>query len=121
MSDSENILLELERILQNGLDALQQIEDEAQLGGWRTAHLGRNAPVMQVFARMGSIPKELRQQVGQKANQVKTALESALEQRAEVLRREALERKLTAERLDVTLPGRPPALGRAHPATQALD
>ncbi len=121
MSDSETILQELDQILQNGLDALRQIEDESQLGGWRTAHLGRNAPVMQVFARMGSIPKELRQQVGQKANQVKVTLESALEERAAVLRREALERKLTAERVDVTLPGRPPALGRAHPATQALD
>ena len=36
------------------------------------------------------------------------------------LRQAAVERSLAAERLDVTLPGRPVARGRLHPATQTL-
>ncbi len=121
MSDTANTIEELQRILRDGLDALHSLQDEDGLAAWRTAHLGRSAPVMQVFARMGGIPKELRQQVGQQANQVKTALEQALEERSAALHHAALQRKLTAERLDISLPGRRPPLGRAHPATQALE
>ncbi len=121
MSNENNLLAELDHIQEAGLAALQTIRDESGIQAWRTAHLGRNAPVMQVFARMGQVPKELRQQVGQKANQVKQALEAALEARSERLRSEAVQQRLASERLDVSLPGRRLPMGRLHPATRALD
>ncbi len=121
MSDQNNIMDELDAIQQNGLTALEAVQSESELQAWRTAHLGRSAPVMQVFTRLGSVPKELRPQVGQKANQVKLALETAMEARGAQVRARELERKLQTERLDVTLPGRRPAVGRLHPSTQALE
>jgi phenylalanyl-tRNA synthetase alpha chain len=114
------MLEELERILENGLQALENIHDEAALQEWRVRHLGRSSPVMQVFAGMGSYSKEERPLVGRRANEVKTALETALAQKEALLKQQALERKLQEERLDVSLPGRPRPLGRLHPTTRVL-
>jgi phenylalanyl-tRNA synthetase alpha chain len=120
MTDQIEIVQQLEQIQKAGLEALANVADDAALQAWRTAHLGRSSPVMQVFSSMGKVPKELRGQVGQAANQVKTVLESALEERSEVLRQEALQKSLTNERLDITLPGRSFRRGRLHIETQVL-
>ena len=114
------MLAELERIEQDALSALQQVEDEEGLEQWRISHLGRSSPLMQVFDQVGQMPKADRPAVGRRANQVKRNVEVALEEKAETLRRAALERALKAERLDVTLPGRPVPLGRLHPTTRTM-
>jgi len=121
MSEGNEILMELDGIQARGLEALAAVQDESALQAWKTAHLGRSAAVMQVFSRLGQVEKELRGQVGQRANQVKQALEAALAEKDAVVRAAALERKLAAEKLDVTLPGRKPDYGRLHPSTLALD
>jgi len=100
--------------------ALAQVQDEAALEQWRIAHLGRSSPLMQVFSSLGALPREERPAVGQKANEVKKALEAAFAARSEALREAALQRALSQERLDVTLPGRPIVRGRLHPDTQIL-
>lgn len=120
MSEQVDVLQKLEEIQQIGLAALEQVSDEANLAAWRTAHLGRSAPVMQVFSGLGQVPKDLRPQVGQKANQVKLALEAALAEKGEAVKAAALERSLAGERLDVTLPGRIPVHGRLHVQTRTL-
>jgi len=121
MAAENNLLDELDQIRQTGLAALDPVQDENGIQAWRTSHLGRNAPVMQLFSRMGHLPKEVRQQVGQKANLVKLALEQSLEKRSAQIRAAALKNRMAKENLDVTLPGRRPPLGRLHPATRALN
>lgn len=113
-------LQELERIRAQALEALAQVNDEASLEAWRIAHLGRSAAVMQVFSRLGQVAKEQRPQIGQAANQVKVALETALAERDQALKEAALQRSLTGERLDVSLPGRRPVSGHLHVETQTL-
>jgi len=114
------MLEQLDIIEQAALQGLQIVKDEADLEQWRVAHLGRSSPLMQVFDRLGSLPKEERPQIGKRANQVKQLLEAKLAQMSETLRQAALARALQQERLDVTLPGRPVARGRLHPTTQIL-
>ena len=115
-----NLRNELEEIRQTGLDALASVTSEEALQTWHTAYLGRSAAVMTVFQRLGSLPAELRPQIGQAANQVKVALENAYAQRLAALQQEAMTRALASENLDVTLPGRPVVHGRLHPDTQML-
>ncbi len=114
------MLDQLNQIEQTALSALQAVQDEESLERWRVTHLGRSSPLMQVFDRLGQIPKEERPAIGRRANEVKKALETALDQKNEALRQAALTRSLQAERLDVTLPGRPLLIGRLHPTTQTL-
>src|SRR5574341_794952 len=102
------------------LDALGSVQDESSLDAWRVAHLGRSSPLMTVFSELGQLKPEERPTIGHAANRVKAALEAALAEKTEAVRRSALERSLGEERLDVTLPGHTIHRGRLHPSTQQL-
>ena len=114
------MLEQLDRIEQQALEALEGVRAEDELQGWKVEHLGRSSALSEVLDGLRELPKDQRPQVGRRANQVKQALEAALESRAEGLRLQQLERSLAEERLDVTLPGSRPNLGRLHPATQVM-
>ncbi len=114
------MLSKLDEIEQTALSRLKNIEDEALLEQWRIQHLGRNAPLMQIFDQLGQYPKEERPAIGRRANQVKQTLEKALQDKLASLRAIALQRTLSKDRLDVTLPGRPLPRGRYHPVTLTL-
>ena len=119
MADND-LLIQLEEIQGKGLEALTGVTDEATLNIWKTAFLGRSAPVMQVFSRLAEVSKEQRPLVGQAANRIKQALEAAFNERFEGIKKAALEHSLSQDCLDITLPGRVPVSGRLHPATQTL-
>ncbi len=114
------MLESLNQIERQALNELEATQDEDSLQRWKVAHLGRNSPLMRVFDHLGALPKEERPSIGRRANEVKRALESAFEARSQALVQAAVLRSLQAERLDVTLPGRPIARGRLHPNTQTL-
>ena len=118
---SEAVMLdELEKVERAGLDALQTVQDETGLEAWRVAHLGRNSGLMQIFGRFGQLSKEAKPVVGQRANEVKKALETGFAAKVGQMRQAELKRSLAQEQLDVTLPGRRLPLGRLHPDTQTL-
>ncbi len=109
-----------EKIRSGALNALSSVQDEAALEQWRTTHLGRNSALMQSLKQLGALSAEERPQTGKLANEVKQALEAALEERRSALQGARLRDSLSANRLDVTLPGRALPLGRLHPITQTL-
>ena len=114
------MLEQLNEIEKSALESLQSINDQTALDAWRIANTGRSSPLMQVFAGFGKLSKEDKPVVGAVANRVKVALESALAERAGVIKNAALEKSLEEEKLDVTLPGRTKHIGRLHPSTQQL-
>lgn len=114
------MLSQLDQIEEDALARLQSVKDENTLEQWRVLHLGRSSPIMSVFDRLGGLPKEERPVIGRRANELKRALEAALAEKSAALRADALSHSLEAERLDVTMPGRPHTLGRLHPITQTL-
>ncbi len=114
------MLEKLNEIEKTALAELETVQDEESLAQWRVTHLGRSSAVMQVFSSLGTLGKEERPAVGQRANQVKVRLEGALAEKTEAIHQAALSRSLAEERLDVTLPGRRFPLGRLHPDTQTL-
>jgi phenylalanyl-tRNA synthetase alpha chain len=114
------MLDQLTTIEREALAALHAAGDADALEQWRVKHLGRNSALSEAMTGLGALSREERPAAGKRANEVKRALESALEARAEALRRAELERVMTAGAVDVTLPGRPAARGRLHPTTQGL-
>ncbi|MCC6148300.1 MAG: phenylalanine--tRNA ligase subunit alpha [Anaerolineaceae bacterium] len=120
MLEEQGLLQELAQIQVRALETLQAVQEQTGLQVWRSANLGRSAPVMRIFSRLGEVSKEERPLVGQRANQVKQALESAYEEYENRLQETALRSSLEQDRLDVTLPGRQPERGRLHPSTQTL-
>ncbi|MCI0521668.1 MAG: phenylalanine--tRNA ligase subunit alpha [Chloroflexi bacterium] len=114
------MLDQIEQIRHKALSELGGAGDEDGLQRWKVAHLGRSAPLMQVFDRLGTLSKEERPLIGRAANLARQELEAAFGARSEALRQAALQHALQAERLDVTLPGRPQTPGRLHPITETL-
>ena len=114
------MLKKLEIIEQDGLTALDPIDDAEALESWRVAHLGRSSALMEIFDQLGQLPKEERPAIGRQANQVKRALEAKYEQKVDQIKQADLRRSLETEQLDVTLPGRYINTGRLHPITQTM-
>jgi phenylalanyl-tRNA synthetase alpha chain len=114
------MLDKLKEIERTALDTLRTIQNEDALEIWRVTHLGRSSALMQVFSGLGQLSKDDRPVVGQRANEVKRALESAFAVRFGEMRQVALKHSLEQEQLDVTLPGRSIPVGRLHPDTQTL-
>jgi phenylalanyl-tRNA synthetase alpha chain len=111
---------QLDQIQEAALGSLETVESEASLQDWKVTYLGRSSALMQVFDRLGALPKEERPVIGRRANEVKRALEEALTRKGDLLSEQAVQRALETERVDVTLPGRTPVVGRLHPVTQTL-
>ena len=95
------MLEKLDDIQNEALKALENVKDDDSLQAWRVTHTGRSSALMQVFSGLGGLSKEERPQVGQKANQVKLALEAAFAERNQLVQETALMRSLESEQLDV--------------------
>lgn len=87
----------------------------------RVATLGKKGRVTELVKQLGSLPPERRREAGHAFNTLKREIEGALASRRAVLESAELDRRLAAERIDVTLPPRERQEGRIHPVSQATD
>src|SRR5690606_10485169 len=89
----------------------------------RIAALGKKGSISALLATLGSMTPDERKQKGPAINGLKNEIAALIEARKATLEAEALERRLKAEKLDVTLPLRPAptARGRIHPVSQVID
>ncbi|MGE3077366.1 MAG: phenylalanine--tRNA ligase subunit alpha [Dehalococcoidia bacterium] len=106
---------------EEALAALASASDEAGLERWRVEFFGRQDGRMTALLRsIKDIPAEERASFGANANQLKQALEAALEAKQQALKTAGLEALSRESALDVTLPGRPQVIGKLHPVTQTM-
>ena len=80
--------------------------------------LGRKGSLAQISKEMGSIAPEERARAGKLLNAAKRKLEEALESRQQQFAGAALQARLDAEWIDLTLPAPGPRAGHLHPITQ---
>ena len=112
---------QLANIRSQALAAIEGAADPAALDALRVQYLGKKGELTNVLKSMGSLSAEERPAMGQLANEVRAALEGAIEAAARTLEKQALEQKLRDEALDVTIPGKAVKLGHKHPMYIALD
>ncbi|MBX6378731.1 MAG: phenylalanine--tRNA ligase subunit alpha [Clostridia bacterium] len=103
------------------MEAIRGADDLERLGAVRVRLLGKKGLVTGLLRRLGSLPPEERPAAGQRLNALRDRVEAALAARQEELAARALAERLAREVLDVTLPGRRPALGRRHPLRRVQD
>ena len=112
---------QLEIIRREALSALEQAADSQALEALRVKYLGKKGELTAVLKQMGKLSPEERPVMGQVANAVRADIEEKLEQMKSALAAQALEAKLRAEAVDVTIPGVPVAHGHKHPMSIVLD
>jgi phenylalanyl-tRNA synthetase alpha chain len=111
----------LEQIHRDALAALQASTTEEEVEQLRVRFLGRKGELTNVVRGLRDVPPAERPAVGAYLNEIKQDVERRVETALAELRVAARDRRLAAERVDVTLPGRRRVAGHLHPITQTLE
>jgi phenylalanyl-tRNA synthetase alpha chain len=117
MADTIREVRDEARALRAEFDAaLAAAGDAPALQALRDRFLGRRSgAVTALLKSLGRLPEAERREAGQELNALKAAIEGRIEEIASALEGRAREAALRHERLDGTLPGRRPYVGRRHP------
>jgi len=119
--DKGDVLQEIDSVLQRARSAVGRVADLESLESLRVSYLGKKGKLTAILRGVGSLPDAVRPKVGAAANQARAALEALIDDRRGELRRIERERRLGAEALDVTLPGRRPPVGHRHPLSTVIE
>ncbi len=105
------------------LDALEQqaaadiadAENAQALEQLRVGLLGKKGKLSGVLGAMGKLPGSDRPVVGQRANVLKTQVQTLLADRLQAVKQAAMAERIARERLDVTAPASGIPMGHRHP------
>ncbi|MBP5215852.1 MAG: phenylalanine--tRNA ligase subunit alpha [Alphaproteobacteria bacterium] len=111
----------LENLKTEALNKINAAADLKSLEEIRVALTGKKSYLTELMKSLGSLPLEEKIAMGKSLNVVKNEIESALEQRKNILEEQALNDKLAAEKIDITLPVRPEIQGRMHPISKIFE
>ncbi|MEO2281856.1 phenylalanine--tRNA ligase subunit alpha [Pseudoalteromonas pernae] len=113
--------MNLEAILADALKAVETASEIAHLEDVRVNYLGKKGEITGLLKTLGQMAPEERKSAGQVINEAKQQVTDAINTKREILSAAALEAKLAAETVDVTLPGRKMASGGVHPVTRTIE
>jgi phenylalanyl-tRNA synthetase alpha chain len=99
---------------------LDACADETSLRTWHSKYFGTRGEVVQALDRLKSLPPAEKPSYGKEVNRLKTQLTEAYEAALQRVKEQNLARSLSADALDVTLPGREVQRGRLHVATRIM-
>ncbi|MBK1635534.1 phenylalanine--tRNA ligase subunit alpha [Rhodovulum adriaticum] len=111
----------MDELRQKYLNAIAAAGDETALEELRVQAVGKKGEVSLKMRELGKMTPEERQIMGPKLNALKDEINSALAAKKAALADAALNERLAAEWLDVTLPGRPRPQGSVHPVSQVTE
>lgn len=114
MSTIENLKTELTQMVEaaNDLNTLEEA---------RVSALGKKGKITGLMKTLGSMTPEERKETGQALNVLKTEIAGLIDQQKSALKKQEMDRRLSEEKIDITLPPRPEAKGTIHPVNQTMD
>jgi phenylalanyl-tRNA synthetase alpha chain len=111
---------ELTDLVQTAASEIDAAADLSALDAIRVAYLGKKGELTSRLKALSQLPAEERPAAGQEINVAKQELQSRINARRAALDSQALESKLAADAVDVTLPGRGASIGGRHPVSRAM-
>ncbi|MDP9196086.1 MAG: phenylalanine--tRNA ligase subunit alpha [Pseudomonadota bacterium] len=111
----------LEALRKETAHSINAASDPAALEEIRVGVLGKRGRITDLMKELGTLSAEERKVRGAALNTVKEEISALLESRKTVLEAQALNQRLEAERIDVTLPVRPSDRGSIHPISQTIE
>ncbi len=109
--------VDLDALEKEAVGAIGAAGDAKALQALRVRYLGRKSSLIAALRGLGKLAADERAEAGRKTNDVKQAIEAALDERAVALTK-TRESSLADEWLDLTLPAKRPRRGHLHPITQ---
>jgi len=111
----------LDALMAEGKAAALAATDVKTLDEVRVQYLGKKGHLTQLLKGLGKLSAQERPAAGARINEAKEAVSDVLNARKVELESAALEAKLSAETVDVTLPGREAEVGGLHPVTKVME
>ena len=112
---------DLDRIVESALADFQACVDPAALENAKAKYLGKAGALTTRLKALGKLAADERAATGARINAAKAKLEEALVARRQSIADAKLAAQLSAEALDVSLPGRGIGAGGLHPLTRTLE
>lgn len=113
------MLEQFEKIGKEALSDLKKVTDLESLEQFRIKYLGRKGIVIDMLSQIGKLPSDIKPQAGQFANKIKIEVTKTFDEiKARLMQSKEGGKK---ELIDVTLPGIPVNIGKAHVITQTLN
>ncbi len=103
------------------LEKIQNANDIKELEEIRVSVLGKKGDLTLILRQMGSLSAEERPIMGQFANEIRSEIEKNLEEKKKILEEKLLSEKLLQDKIDVTMSGNKPVIGKKHPLNLVLD
>ena len=103
------------------LSAVEAADTTDALEAVRIDALGKKGRISLMMRELGGMDPEERKVAGQTLNKVKDGIAAAIETRQAALSRAALDARLAAEAVDVSLPSRPKTEARLHPLSRTIE
>jgi phenylalanyl-tRNA synthetase alpha chain len=111
----------LQQIIQAAELAIADSNTLQQLDQIRIQVLGKKGQLTEYLKMLGGLPAEERPKAGQAVNRAKQKLVELIDLREQTLHAAELVQQLSAESIDVTLPGRGQSIGTIHPVTRTRE
>jgi phenylalanyl-tRNA synthetase alpha chain len=111
-------MTQLDELVRKAQAAFAAAADAPALEDAKAAYLGKQGAITEAMKALAALPADQKKARGAEINAAKQAIEAALQARRQALADAALQQRLNAEALDVTLPGRRNAAGTIHPVTR---
>ena len=108
-------------LVNDALAMINSAADAQALEQARVQFLGKKSQLTELSKALGGLDPEARKEQGAKLNQVRDAINQALDARRQAFAAEALQRQLESERVDVTLAGRGHLPAGLHPVTRVMN
>ena len=120
-NESHGLSGQIDSLRDEALGKLEQLSTAADATEWEKEYLGSKGAVTALLRGLGKLPAEERPTAGRATQALRNELTEAFAPVKERLDAEALRQKLTEDTIDVTLPGRQPVVGAAHPVSKMID
>ena len=108
----------LESLVEAALAEVAGAGDARALDDVRVRYLGKKGEISALLKSLGGLSADERPKAGALINEAKQRVQAAIDERRQTLEEAALNEQLSAETLDVTLPGRGEQPGALHPVTR---
>ena len=108
----------LESLVEAALAEVAGAGDARALDDVRVRYLGKKGEISALLKSLGGLNADERPKAGALINEAKQRVQAAIDERRQTLEEAALNQQLSAETLDVTLPGRGEQPGALHPVTR---
>ena len=112
---------QIESIKQTAIEEIAKAEDLQTLENARVKYLGKKGELTAVLRGMGGLSPEERPVIGGLVKEAKESLEKLIDEKEEKFKIEELNKKLEAEKIDITLPSTKMKRGSLHPVSRIIE